>query len=440
MAWIRNEMRALARRVLAAAVLVSSLAVSAFEWSEIDLTIGPLFEYDFDTRFHALRPLYAHDPETATDVVWPLGTVHRESERRWWRALLGYGSYEVEGEGDASDARRTSASSFNIFPLWFSGISRDDDSYWAAFPFYGTHPHFLLMDDLSFVLFPIYLSYSTPYRPEQFGDEGRGDSPAPTARSHAVLWPLFSWKESPRSAFGFWPLFGWANRRESSHYYMLWPIFTTATYNEDRDTGGEGASWMLWPLCGGVHRSRETQYLFLPPLFSWAETTGGWRLRTPWPIVDIERLSTRHRTSVWPLVERVKGYSYSASNRVEELTWRFGWKIVENTTLLTARTREDVFSFFPFFAYETRNVKSVDEPVSSYLRVWPFYERTVSEGRRAERVLDLMPIRHADGVDRNWAPFWTLWSRRDLPDGRTRHSVLFDFIVWHTGEKKDSKE
>ena len=436
MALSRNERRAFARRVLAAVALAAPLVACSFDWSEIDLTVGPLFEYDFDTRFHALRPLYAHDPETATDVVWPLGTVHRESERRWWRAfLVGYGSYEAEGEGD-SECGRSSASSFNIFPLWFSGISREGDSYWAAFPLYGTHPHFLMMDDLSFVLFSIYLSYTTPYRPEPDA-ESRGDAPAPRARSRAVLWPLFSWKESPRSSFGFWPLFGWANRRESFHCYFLWPVFTSASYMDDRDTGGAGASWMLWPLCGGVNRERETQFLFLPPFFSWAQTSGGWRLRTPWPVVDIERLPTRHRTSVWPLVERVEGYSYFATNRVEESTWRFGWKIVENTTLLTERTREDVFSFFPIFSYETRRVTGCANPTASYLRVWPFYERSVVDGCRKERVLDLMPMRHAPAVDRNWAPFWTLWSRRDLPDGRTRHSVLFDFIVWHTGEKKD---
>ena len=45
----------------------------------------------------------------------------------------------------------------------------------------------------------------------------------------------------------------------------MWPVATWATYRDDRDTAGEGYSWMLWPLYGQVRRERESQDLFLPP-------------------------------------------------------------------------------------------------------------------------------------------------------------------------------
>ena len=413
---------------LAALAFAAPIALHAF-----DLTIGPLLEYDTDTGFTALRPLFSRAPGTATDVLWPIGTHHVESERRWWRAAICYGFYEDRYDMDAldTDVPRGSASSANVFPLWFSGVSRDGDSYWAAFPLYGRHPHLLLLDDFSFVLFPIYFEYSTPYRPEG----GRGAEPAPVARSHAVLWPLVSWKESPRNSIGIWPFWGHATRRESEHSYVLWPIATWASYGEDRDTGGAGDSWMFWPFYGRIRRERERQDLYLPPFFSWAETPQGWRLRVPWPLVDLERMPARNRTSVWPFVERVQGFSFYERERVEEDSWRFGWKLVENSTLSTSHTREDVFSVFPFYAHEER-FGSGGDCVSSYLRIWPFYERFDDGGRRFERVLALFPIRHAAGVDRNWAPFWTMWSRRDLPDGRTRHSAFFEFAVWHTGEKR----
>ena len=81
MAGVGDRWRGRATGALAALLLAAPALLPAF-----DLTFGPFFEYDSDSGFHALRPLYAHDPESATDVAWPLGTLHRESDRRWWRA------------------------------------------------------------------------------------------------------------------------------------------------------------------------------------------------------------------------------------------------------------------------------------------------------------------------------------------------------------------
>jgi hypothetical protein len=45
-------------------------------------------------------------------------------------------------------------------------------------------------------------------------------------------------------------------------------------------------------------------------------------------------------------------------------------------------------------------------------------------------VLDLIPIRHAEGFARNWEPFWSLYSSEELEDGRTRRKFLFNFFWW----------
>ena len=74
--------------------------------------------------------------------------------------------------------------------------------------------------------------------------------------------------------------------------------------------------------------------------------------------------------------------------------------------------------------------------VASYTRLWPFWSCETKKGLSHHRVLELVPIRHTEGIDRNWAPFWTFWECRDRPDGRTRHSVFWNLITWHTGEKK----
>ena len=97
--------------------------------------------------------------------------------------------------------------------------------------------------------------------------------------------------------------------------------------------------------------------------------------------------------------------------------WRFGWQLVEKT-----RSRLNIF---PFFTME-----------KDFLRVWPFWSRQVEDGREKVKVLDLIPIRNADGFARNWEPFWSLYSSEDLPDGRVRRKFLFN-IFWWTAEKSE---
>lgn len=343
-----------------------------------DVNVGPFFERDQESGFTAVRPFWSETPAT-TDCVWPLGTWHSNEGQFWYRFLfLAYGHEK----------------SFNFFPLWFSETDRTiGDFHWALFPVCGSHPHMLFMDDIHFAMWPAYMDYSV-----------KG------VRSRAVLWPIFSWKEEPREAVGVWPLFGWSRLRESTHRYALWPVLTWADHREDRDTSGKGKCGMLWPLFGAVERERERQVLILPPLFSWAETPETRRLRCPWPLVDIELGPKRDRWSVWPIVERSVQKRYS-DGAAEDVIWRFGWQLAEKTN--------SRFSFFPFLTVE-----------NDFLRVWPFWSRRVSDGRETVKVLDLIPVRNADGFARNWEPFWSLYSSEDLSAGRVRRKFLFNFFWW----------
>ena len=401
---------------------------------EASFNFGPFFEYRRAASqdrasgelppsvaalktYWAFRPFYsqARNEERGVverDFLWPIATSHSMRDGMWWRALIAYGSSRDDEP----------SWTFNLFPIWFSGRDRNDVGYWALFPIYGTHPHFLFMDDLTFALWPIYHDYSV-----------KG------VRSRAVLWPIVSWKGEPRDAVGVWPFWGTARLRESRHTYVLWPIMTWAAYDEDRDTSGRGCSGMFWPIYGCVNRAREKQHLILPPFFSWTDTESAKRLRCPWPFVDVEWGVRRDRVSVFPLYEHVAGYSYG-ERRQEENTHRFGWKLVECSSLSTESTRERVISVFPFFTWERRWTKArgaggfADEPSDSYLRVWPFYSRAEAGGRIESRALDLIPIRHSEGFERNWAPFWTFWRADTRPGGRTRHSLFWKIITWHTEE------
>ena len=394
-------------------------------------SVGPFFEYRRATlseggapsSFWAFRPFYSQvvDPPTETtvrDVVWPLGTYHAHKGASWWRALIAFGDHRAEDP----------SFSFDIFPFWFCGTDRRGEDYWGLFPIYGHHPHVLLMDDWRFVLWPIWHSYTV-----------KG------VESQAVCWPFVTWRAAPREGVGVWPFYGVGRQRESRHGYVLWPLVTWASYEEDRDTGGAGYSWMAWPFTGLVRRVREEQFLMLPPFFSYAQTPYARRWRLPWPLVDVELTTRRERVSVWPFWEGIDGFSLAQETgkkgTCEERTWRVGWKLVEKTDLETPRTRERRVSVFPFFTWDrTWSRKDAAEPSSSFLRLWPFYAQHTEKGLTQCQVLELNPIRHAEGIERNWTPFWTLWRYEEKADGRTRHAALFNFIWWHTGEKKTKEQ
>ena len=365
------------------------LAAAAFE-------ILPFYQQKTD--YAALRPVWSSEGET-TDVLWPVFTSHRD----WWR-LCWFVHEQDYPEGGYQ---------FDVLPIWWNGRERgDSEPYWGLFPIWGGHPHVLMMHDWRFCLWPVWMQYRMP-RPKE----------SRWMTSNAVLFPLFHWRDD--GSWGLWPVYGSSHNRADDHWYALWPLWNCKTSFPDRDTGGAGTSWMLWPLFGRVDREREQQWLFLPPFFSFAETSSrlrtehgdsapNMRLRCPLPLFEMERGTDRDRTSVFPLWEHIVNRGYSDGAETGRIT-RFGWRLVE---LLPDETR-----VFPFW---------VSRPDDSYFRLWPLYESSrdrhgVSHGR----FLSLFPIRWVDGVDRNWAKFWTFYERDRTPVD-TRHSLLWGVIRWRT--------
>ena len=364
------------------------------------IQIGPFWQHD-ENGSAALRPLWSRTTET-TDVLWPVFTAHRD----WWRCC--FVAHYMDNDAGWQ---------FSLLPIWWNGTAKrrgdegEAESYWGLFPVWGGHPHFLGVYDLNFALWPLYHAYSSP-RPS----EGR------MMRSHAVLFPFFHWRDD--GSWGFWPVCGVGHQRESDHRYFLWPIFTWADYRADRDTAGEGTSWMFWPLVAHVGRERENQWMALPPFFSLAvvrypefstpeEEIRGMLLRCPWPIIEWENSANRERIAVLPLYERVRWRSMKDGEFDGSVT-RFGWKLVE--------LYDDETRVFPIWTSRRDG---------SYFRLWPFWESSVRDGVEYGRFLSLFPIRHVPAVDRNWSKFWTFYEREENPV-EVKHSLFWGIIRWHT--------
>ena len=349
----------------------------------IAFQIGPFYEQRTDLA--ALRPIYAEESET-TDVLWPVFTAHRD----WWRAFffIHYQDYAERGY------------QFEIDPVWWNGRDEHGDFYCGFFPLGGYHPHALLMYDAKFALWPLWHQYKMPRKSAADG----------WMETNAVLWPFIHWRED--GSWGFWPLYVQNHQRESDHYTVLWPLVTWATYRADRDTGGDGYSWMFFPLWAEVDREREKQSMFLPPLFSYAETPQGWRLRCPWPLFEMEHRTTEERLSIFPFYESSKLLTYKSEEPSSSVT-RFGWKFIE--------LYDDETRVFPFW---------VSRKDDSYFRLWPFWESERGEDKvERSRFLSVFPIRWVPAVNRNWSKFWTFYERERQED-KTHNSLLWGIIQW----------
>jgi hypothetical protein len=368
--------------------------------------IGPFWQERADRT--ALCPVWSTaraGADETTDVLWPVFTAHRD----WWRFC-----WVVHAQREIG----TAAGQFEIIPLWFSGQDRDGESYRGLFPIWGRHPHILMLEDWRFCLWPIWMRYQTPRPSEQRRME-----------TTAVLFPFLHWRDD--GSWGFWPFCGYGKRRESDHSYVLWPLATWADYRADRDTAGAGRSWMLWPIWADVSRERESQRMFLPPFFSFAETRSpdwsargdscpGLLVRCPWPFFEFERTLTRERLSLFPLYEREETRTRLAGVPDGGVT-RFGWRLVELYENAAAQIEET--RVFPFWLQN-----------KTHVRLWPLWSETATDAAgevRVRRSLDLLPIRWAASVDRNWAPYWTFYESVSNPV-YTDHSLLWGIFSWRT--------
>ncbi|MDR2850140.1 MAG: hypothetical protein LBW77_06335 [Verrucomicrobiota bacterium] len=387
--------------------------------------LGPFFEYRATREggtFWAVRPFYSKviDPVSdtrVTDVVWPLSTFHRDREQAWWRFLLAYGK-------DDDVARDDSAWSVSVLPFWFQGRTREGEDYWALFPIYGHLPHVLLMEDINFVLFPFYLDF------EVNGLE----------RVHTP-WLLHSHlTENPNvSEHGIFPF--WC-RQENNKYqvdrlYAFWPFWTSAVYRGERNPG---SSFIFFPFYGEVNREKETQRLVLPPLFSHAQTDSAERWRLPWPFYETqttrETATTKasRKRSYWPV--------YGDFTGGDETRWYAAWPLIDHSVTAMPRRRVEQNRFFPFYRSEVtyrRDAEGVEREASRYTRVWPLYERDATPEASRLRVLALSPIRYSGGIERNWAPFWTVYER-EAAGGGAAHDALWGLLKFHTGRAGAAQE
>ena len=354
-------------------------------------TLGPLVESRHNEeghRFLAVRPFYSRTENASadrvvSDIVWPLGMVKERKGETDWRFFPSFG-HDFDANDDGSRHRWT------VFPLLFGGEDINGEKYFAFFPLGGTLHEFLMRDRIMFVLFPLY-AYS-----EQEDN-----------KTHSVLWPIFSrTRGDDVSRWRVFPFYGVSENKDMwTKRFVMWPFWTSVKYHSPDLPGG---GFVLFPLFGKVDVGDRTSRMILPPFIKWERGKDDHRaVNCPWPFIQYRR-GDIDRTYFWPL--------YGKEAMENERQWFALWPIVSGKRV----EREDHvmkrFRAVPLVYYESKArpadaESTLPDVFSRYFKFWPLVSYRREEDTSRFRMLALWPLKQTPGIERNWAPLWSLYAR-----------------------------
>lgn len=394
------------------------------EDNDLTTAAGPVYESrrsEAGVSFRAVRPFYSVLDKEANDrrlqeYLWPLGMVKDFQGEKYWRFLLAYGN-------DFDNTEAGSRYRFIILPVVFAGRDKNEQGYFAVFPLGGRINEFLGRDSMSFVLFPLY-----------------GRSRINDVKSHAVLWPFIAWGSGKNmSKFRVFPFYGESERRGRwAKRFVMWPIWTSVRYDYP-DTPGGG--FMFFPFYGHVQAGDDSEsWMLIPPLFRLSRSSDHLEFNAPWPI--IQYASGEHeKMYFWPVWGR------KAIGPVR--SWFCIWPIVSGETVERESYTSKRFLLLPFVQHETRTdtagaaLEESDAPSAGprsadyrYLKLWPFLDYRRRDGNSRFGMLSLWPFKNADSIERNYSPFWTLYSHLSTGDER-EDKLLWGLFRWRRSDGGD---
>ncbi len=354
---------------------------------------GPFFEMAQSTqgwRLAAFRPFFSSvaDPERGKarrDYLWPLAASRTIGDEEASRYLIFF-SFK---HGAKQPDRRYR---FWLLPFYFEGRDRQGERYRAIFPLGGTIREFLGRDEVSFVLFPL-----------------RSTSRLNDLETGNWLWPFISRTEGEGTArHRVFPLYGRSIREgQYDKRFVLWPFWSDVRYET---SGSAGRGFLLFPLYGHMRLENQESWWVLPPFFRYATGARGTRLLAPWPFIQRET-GPVEKLYLWPLWGHKKAYNHERTFYLWPIIWD------EHTERLGER--QDRFMVAPFYVSSASGVSN-RPPRERSVKLWPLFSYRRVEDRSRFKALDLWPLAESPQVERNWAPFWTLYSSARVAENTDR--------------------
>ncbi|MDF7806747.1 hypothetical protein P4E94_04800 [Pontiellaceae bacterium B12219] len=348
--------------------------------------------------FYAWRPFYSSSTEPERwrkDYLWPLYTKKGFKEEQYSRFL--FFGYSSDFSPDTDRERNW------LVPFYFQGTSAAGEDYLAVFPFGGTIYEFLGRDKVTFVLFPFY-----------------GTSDINEVHTITVFWPFGS-KAVGDKVYRFRVFPFYANNTLEGEFvkkYYMWPFYSTVDYIHERNPGG---GFILFPIYGKINTERADNYWVIPPFFRYMTSDDQWIVHAPWPFIQLAD-GMMDKRIFWPFY----GKKSMAALTKQYMIWPFFW----NNTSRYATYDQSRKKIIPF-VYTQKNVvtqetkeHAVGDVLSNYWKIWPLMSWDRVDDKSRFRTLELWPMRNTPGIERNWAAWWTLYTRTHVED-ETGHNVLW---------------
>ncbi len=351
--------------------------------------LGPLFEQTRatnDMAFLATRPLFSQVEDPARDrsvleYTWPVASSRTVQDETSWRFLFFFGFNHTTN--DPGDRYRTW-----LIPFYFQGRDASGETYRAVFPLGGTIRDFLGRDEVSFFLFPLYST-----------------SALNEISTINFLWPLISKTTSETGHIErgrVFPFYGY-NRHEGKFdkQFILWPLYSDVKYYYDE---GHGGGHILFPLYGWLNLDTEKTLWLLPPFFRFTDGEREDIMHAPWPFIQRRVGDGVNKLYIWP----VWGRKIVEERDTRFLLWPFFWAESDR------RPGEHIERFLavPFFSHvKVTSTNETAEVLARRHKFWPLYSYRRDGDASRLRLVELWPFAEAPAVERNWAPFWSLYTR-----------------------------
>lgn len=350
--------------------------------------------------FLAVRPFYSHVDDPASerwrkDYLWPLYTQKGFKDEQYSRFL--FFGYSLDFSKD-DDRHRTW-----VIPFYFQGVDANGEGYFAIFPFGGTIHEFLGRDKIMFAAFPVF-----------------GKSQINDVKTTSVFWPIYSHSQGEKvDRVRVWPLYGQTDLHgEYQKKFVLWPLYSSVKYTNERNPGG---GFILVPIYGQIKTEKADNYWLVAPIFRYMHSDEQWIIHAPWPFIQLAG-GEMHKRIFWPIYGKKSLGTLSRQYVV--------WPILWNNKTKYARHTQNRRLIVPFVSYQTDVVThkteryDVGDVSSKYWKIWPLMSWERKDGNSRFRTLELWPLRNTQGIERNWAPWWTLYRRMNT-DGEVGHHVLW---------------
>lgn len=350
------------------------------------------------------------------DFLYPLLTDEIHGREYRWQFLqlfsLAGGANPTGGE----------AKRITIYPLYFQQRSAGtNDDYTAFVPFYGHIKNRLMLNDVFFVMFPLY-----------------SETRKKGVVTDNYLYPFFHLRHGDHLAgWQFWPVVGREHKDITTitngfgdtslvpghdETFALWPVY----YHTAEGVGSDNPETSLGviPFYARLRSPLRDSTTVLWPFFSWIDERGKkyheWQ--GPWPFVIFTRGEGKHTSRVWPL------FSQSHDLKQESDSWL--WPLYQYHGYHAAPLGQDRTRVL-FYLYEnTVESNALTGAKKQRVDMWPFFtwHQDAQGSRRLQIPALLEPVLPDQaGLERNWSPLWSLWrAENNATNGCQSRSLLWN--------------